>query len=69
MHDQLCGPLDHALLLSGCDCDAGTVAVQSFANFSTALYGSKKKQQGIVDYSQQALSISDVARQQVSHCD
>jgi hypothetical protein len=44
---------------------AGTVDVQSFANFSTALHGGMKKTEGIVDYSKQALSTSDEARQKV----
>ena len=45
---------------------AGSINVQSFANFSTALYGGTKKQHGVIDYSRQDLSISDEARQQVS---
>ena len=45
---------------------AGSINVQSFANFSTALYGGTKKQHGAIDYSRQDLSISDEARQQVS---
>ena len=44
---------------------AGSVTVQSFANFSTALYGSAKKPHGVIDYSRQDLSISDEARKQV----
>ena len=41
------------------------MTVQSFANFSTALYGGMNKVEGIVDYSKQALSTSDEARQKV----
>ena len=70
MHDELLG---RPTCLQSCSVGptaiAGTVTVQSFANFSTALYGGREKQQGIVDYSQQALSISDKARQQVCHCE
>ena len=40
--------------------------MQSFANFSSALYGGTKKPHGVIDYSRQDLSISDDARQQVS---
>ena len=54
------------LLLKWSRRDAGAVTVESFANFSTALYGSKKKQQGVVDYSQQTLSLSSDERQQVT---